>query len=60
MYILWMSETNRDSHKDNERTNANTGFVQNEHCSITPTTGDQGPSNTCGPSKLVGRVCQQA
>eukprot|EP00975_Prorocentrum_lima_P066115 12907334-Prorocentrum_lima.AAC.1 len=40
-----MSNINRPSHKDNETHYANTGFVQNEHCSRTTTPNNQGSSN---------------
>eukprot|EP00975_Prorocentrum_lima_P055666 11669880-Prorocentrum_lima.AAC.1 len=53
MYTLWMSAVNRHPHKDNERDNANTGFVQDDHFSRTTTTGDKGPSNTGGVGSLM-------
>eukprot|EP00975_Prorocentrum_lima_P044446 9315862-Prorocentrum_lima.AAC.1 len=40
--------------------NANTGFVRNERCPMTPMTSDQDPSNTCRTRKLVGGMCPQA
>eukprot|EP00975_Prorocentrum_lima_P013842 2941479-Prorocentrum_lima.AAC.1 len=54
-----MSDINRHSHKDKERDNASTGFVQDEHRSIS-TTGGKGPSNKDGPSKVVVGIYQQA